>query len=272
MLHLCYTYNTTPPIPHAEVMVLRTVADIRSAAKKMKFDKWPDGGYILEIKPPRMTPLMTFGKVEFIEEVERLGTHYRRLPDRDVYLCYAMNYDAITAPVAGVKPQPYIHADPTTNIEVEFPAFSVFDTEKELIGSYVFEFFDDVGVYTPEHHYVTSDYTDPIDIHFRDLTKWVKRASDLEKIIMITSTQIKPLADRSTGKLAMVYMLIDRYNRRYVVRMPTTPVSKKDLPRIAKEFDLPDLEQQIIRSAAPHLLLPWGYWYNELGDDAMETI
>ena len=267
MLHLCYTFATTPAIPDAVVITLRSVNDIRSAVKKMKFEKWPTGGYILEVKPPRMTPLMTFGKVEFIEEIERLGTHYRRVPDRHVYLCYAMNYDAMTAPQSGAKSQPYINANTETQVEIEFPMFSVFDVEKELIGSYVFEFFDDVGVYTPEHHYVTADYNDPIDIHFRDLTKWVRRAADLEKIIMITTTQIKPLADRKTGQLAMVYMLIDRYNRRYVVRMPTKPVTKRDLPRIAHEFNLPNLEAEIARSAAPHLYLPWGYWYNETGLD-----
>ena len=263
MLHLCYTYATTPAIPNAEVLTLRTLADIKSALKKMKFDKWPTGGYVLLIKPPRITPMMSFGKVEFIDEIERLGTHYRRIPNRDVYLCYACNYDAITAPVEGVKAQQYVHVDNETGKEVEFPTFSIFDTEKEMVGSYVFEFFDTVGVYTPEHHYTTSDYTDSVDAHFRDLTKWVKRAADLEKIIMITTSQIKPLADRTSGKLAMVYMLIDRYNRRYLVRMPTTPVTKRDLPRIAKEFNLPNLEAEIARSAAPHLMLPWGYWYNE---------
>ena len=263
MIHLCYTFNTSVRFPECVSIILKTIADIKSAIKKMKFEKWPTGGYVLEAKPPRVTPLSSFKQSEYVDELKRLVDYYRRVAGRQVYLCYAMNYDAITAPVDGVKTPAFVKVYPDTGKEIEFPSFSIIDEEKTAGGSYLFELFDSVGVYTPEHHYETSDFNDPIDPHFRDLTQWVKRAADLEKIIMITTTQIKPLADRTSGKLAMVYMLIDRYNRRYLIRMPTTPVTKRDLPRLAKEFNLPDLEIEVKRAALPHLMLPWGYWYNE---------
>ena len=126
-----------------------------------------------------------------------------------------------------------------------------------------FEFFDSISVYTPEYGYTISDYTESMDTHFRDLRKWVKRASDLNDIFMVTTTIVRPLSGKD-GKLSMVYQLMDRYNRRYVIRMPAKPVSNRDLPTISMEHDLPNLVSEIATAASPHLYLPWGYWFNEL--------
>ena len=265
MLQLCYCFNTVPDIPDSTVLTLTTAEEIRSAFRKIKTMKWPTGGYTLVIKPPRHTPLMAFGRVEFTDELERFSRDYRRKPNFDIRLAYRLNFDSVAAPETPITaPNDYptfTHA--ADDIEVSFPAFSIFDKEKEMVGTYLCEFFDSIAVYTPEFSHAISDVTESMDNHFRDLRKWVKRASDLNNIFMVTTALVKPLSGKD-GKLAMVYQLTDRYNRRYVIRMPAKPVSNRDLPAIAMEHNLPNLINEIVTAPCPHLYLPWGYWFNEL--------
>ena len=267
MLQLCYCFNTVPDIPDSTVLTLATAEEIRSAFRKIKTMKWPTGGYTLVIKPPRHTPLMAFGRVEFTDELERFSRDYRRKPNFDIRLAYRLNFDSVAAPetpITAANDYPtFTHA--ADDIEVSFPSFSIFDKEKEMVGMYLCEFFDSIAVYTPEFSHVLTDITESMDNHFRDLRKWVKRASDLNNIFMVTTALVKPLSGKD-GKLAMVYQLMDRYNRRYVIRMPAKPISNRDLPAIAMEYNLPNLINEIATAPCPHLFLPWGYWFNELSD------
>lgn len=269
MLNLCYCYNTYPMRENATTLVLRTVEEITSASKKMRLTKWPEGGYILVIRPPRMTPLVAFGSTEYTDTLKRLIAHFRHLPERLVSICYPQSFDVVSAPLEGIDParQIYSYEDKTTGVEVNFPTFSVFDTERDAIGLYLCEFFDSISVHFPTYNYTITDPTEGLDHHFRDLTKLVTRAADLEKLATLSAGYVKPLAGVG-GKLAMVYFFIDRYNRRWMVRMPTTPVTRKDLPRIAEEFNLPNLEAEVAKAVIPHHMLPWGYWYNEISETA----
>lgn len=265
MLHLCYCFNTVPNIPDSEIVHITTPDEIRSAFRKIKTMKWPAGGYTLVIKPPRSTPLMAFGRVEFTDELERFSRDYRRKPNFDVRLVYRLSFDSVAAPESPITtPGDYptfTHAE--DDIEVSFPSFSIFDKEKEMVGTYLCEFFDSISVYTPELSHTITDINESMDNHFRDLRKWVVRAADLNNIFMVTTALVKPLAGKD-GRLAMVYQLMDRYNRRYVIRMPAKPVSNRDLPAIALEHNLPNLIDEIATAPSPHLYLPWGYWFNEV--------
>ena len=265
MLNLCYCFNTVPSIPNSETIHITTPDEIRSAFRKIRTMKWPEGGYTLVIKPPRHTPLMAFGRVEFTDELERYCREYRRKSNFDIRLVYRLNFDSVAAPEAPITTPgdypTYTHEE--DDIEVSFPVFSVFDREKEAVGTYLCEFFDSISVYTPEYGHTITDYTESMDVHFRDLRKWVKRASDLNDIFMVTTAIVRPLSGKD-GKLSIVYQLMDRYNRRYVIRMPAKPVSNRDLPTISMEHDLPNLVSEIATAASPHLYLPWGYWFNEL--------
>lgn len=78
MLNLCYCFNTVPSIPNSETIHITTPDEIRSAFRKIRTMKWPEGGYTLVIKPPRHTPLMAFGRVEFTDELERYCRGHRR--------------------------------------------------------------------------------------------------------------------------------------------------------------------------------------------------
>ena len=134
MLNLCYCYNTVPNVPNSESLTITTPDEIRSAFRKIRTMKWPEGGYTLVIKPPRNTPLMAFGRVEFTDELERHCREYRRKPNFNIRLVYRMNFDSVAAPEAPITTTgdypTYIHEE--DDIEVSFPVFSVFDREKEV--------------------------------------------------------------------------------------------------------------------------------------------